>query len=290
MSFPSFLGSSPPNIFEMTNSRMDIPTDVLFARLAMVRPLYPLDESLRDKITTKMCVLQFSRFYSACVPLRFLHSLHRPSMTMKSDYLNEQNTATVSPLWTGHPSQLPLLPSNIAEQLPALPSPYECPPPSPDTSHASRPRDVAPRLWRFHQDLSHHTYFVRSRSRDVGYLPRKHLRHVLTAPRCNNHVDRESLGDILDGSDPTPTLALSVRHPSSRCHLHLCYEPPTFSLPAFGDSYFGEAKETAGRADGAERGSLTIITHQAARRRSDEECSRARCGERIRYRWTQGER
>jgi hypothetical protein len=52
-SFPSHHSQSyQPNIFEITNSRMHIPTDVLFDRLALIRPLTPFDEKLRDKITT----------------------------------------------------------------------------------------------------------------------------------------------------------------------------------------------------------------------------------------------
>ncbi|OCK85385.1 hypothetical protein K432DRAFT_377735 [Lepidopterella palustris CBS 459.81] len=40
---------SPENVFLKTQSRLQIPTDVLFARLAFLRPLTPLDETLRSK-------------------------------------------------------------------------------------------------------------------------------------------------------------------------------------------------------------------------------------------------
>lgn len=40
------------NIFVATNARLHVPTDVLFSRLAMIRPLTPFDEQLKTKITT----------------------------------------------------------------------------------------------------------------------------------------------------------------------------------------------------------------------------------------------
>jgi hypothetical protein len=57
MSFPSYWQSYQPNIFEITKSRLHTPTDVLFTRLALVRPLTPFDEALREKITTPMYAL-----------------------------------------------------------------------------------------------------------------------------------------------------------------------------------------------------------------------------------------
>lgn len=56
MSFPSHSSSYQPNIFDVTNSRFHIPTDVLFTRLALVRPLTSLDEALKEKINTPMYV------------------------------------------------------------------------------------------------------------------------------------------------------------------------------------------------------------------------------------------
>jgi len=45
---------SPENIFSLTSSRLQIPTDVLFTRLSSMRPagLTPADEALRSKITS----------------------------------------------------------------------------------------------------------------------------------------------------------------------------------------------------------------------------------------------
>lgn len=60
MSLPSHSPSYQPNIFELTKSRFHIPTDALFTRLAMVRPLTSSDEALREKITTPMYVSSLS--------------------------------------------------------------------------------------------------------------------------------------------------------------------------------------------------------------------------------------
>ncbi|ERF76154.1 hypothetical protein EPUS_01488 [Endocarpon pusillum Z07020] len=62
MSLPSHSPSYQPNIFELTKSRFHIPTDVLFTRLAMVRPLTSSDEALREKITTPIMRQLYLRF------------------------------------------------------------------------------------------------------------------------------------------------------------------------------------------------------------------------------------
>ena len=49
------------NIFVATNARLHAPSDVLFSRLAMIRPngrLTPVDEELRCKITTPKYVVR----------------------------------------------------------------------------------------------------------------------------------------------------------------------------------------------------------------------------------------
>jgi hypothetical protein len=56
--------SSPTNIFTLTSSRLQIPTDVLFTRLSALRPLglTPTDETLRSKISSlesRLLYLQF---------------------------------------------------------------------------------------------------------------------------------------------------------------------------------------------------------------------------------------
>jgi hypothetical protein len=53
--------ASDQNIFVATNARLHAPSDVLFSRLAMIRPnrrLTPLDEELRCKITTPKYVVR----------------------------------------------------------------------------------------------------------------------------------------------------------------------------------------------------------------------------------------
>jgi hypothetical protein len=52
--------ASDRNIFVATNARLHAPGDVLFSRLAMIRPngrLTPFDEELRSKITTPKYVV-----------------------------------------------------------------------------------------------------------------------------------------------------------------------------------------------------------------------------------------
>ncbi|KAI0147821.1 CHD5-like protein-domain-containing protein [Xylariaceae sp. FL1272] len=54
--------SSPENLFTLTNSRLQIPTDVLFARLGSLRPLTQADEVLRSKfvnIESRLLYLQY---------------------------------------------------------------------------------------------------------------------------------------------------------------------------------------------------------------------------------------
>ncbi|KAI1260791.1 CHD5-like protein-domain-containing protein [Xylariaceae sp. FL1019] len=62
--------SSPENLFTLTNSRLQIPTDVLFARLSSLRPLTQADEVLRSKfinITSRLLYLQYGPdVLSAC--------------------------------------------------------------------------------------------------------------------------------------------------------------------------------------------------------------------------------
>lgn len=53
------------NIFVVTNARLHVPTDVLFSRLAMIRPLTPFDDQLRSKITTPKYVV-CSWFIGVC--------------------------------------------------------------------------------------------------------------------------------------------------------------------------------------------------------------------------------
>jgi hypothetical protein len=55
---------SPENIFYLTSSRLQIPTDVLFTRLAAMRPtgLTPSDEILRTKISSLESRLLFFQF------------------------------------------------------------------------------------------------------------------------------------------------------------------------------------------------------------------------------------
>ncbi|KAI9759283.1 MAG: hypothetical protein M1835_000400 [Candelina submexicana] len=43
---------APENIFAVTQSRLQIPTDVLFTRLAALRPLAPRDEALKTKLVS----------------------------------------------------------------------------------------------------------------------------------------------------------------------------------------------------------------------------------------------
>ncbi len=43
---------APPSIFHQTQSRLQIPTDVLFTRLAGLRPLTPVDEALKAKFVS----------------------------------------------------------------------------------------------------------------------------------------------------------------------------------------------------------------------------------------------
>ncbi|KAI9712628.1 MAG: hypothetical protein M1812_006808 [Candelaria pacifica] len=43
---------APENIFAITQSRLQIPTDVLFTRLAALRPLTPRDEALKTKLVS----------------------------------------------------------------------------------------------------------------------------------------------------------------------------------------------------------------------------------------------
>ena len=86
MSIPSYSRSYQPNIFELTNSRLHIPTDVLFTRLALIRPLTPSDEALKEKITTPMYVL-LPPPPALIVPLN-LHRLHiHPTRRTRQIYL-----------------------------------------------------------------------------------------------------------------------------------------------------------------------------------------------------------
>lgn len=75
MSFPSHSSSYQPNIFDVTNSRFHIPTDVLFTRLALVRPLTSLDEALKEKINTPITRQLYLRFGpSTLLNCPFCHS------------------------------------------------------------------------------------------------------------------------------------------------------------------------------------------------------------------------
>ena len=65
-SLPGILYSAQPNIFELTGSRYYIPTDVLFTRLSLVRPLTSFDEALREKITTPMYATYLAVKLSFC--------------------------------------------------------------------------------------------------------------------------------------------------------------------------------------------------------------------------------
>lgn len=52
----------PENIFSLTSSRLQIPTDVLFTRLSALRPLTASDQILRSKLTSLDARLQYLAF------------------------------------------------------------------------------------------------------------------------------------------------------------------------------------------------------------------------------------
>jgi len=70
---------SEQNIFSVTNSRLHIPTDVLFTRLALLRPqgrLSPFDEVFKSKVTSPMCVnplLLLKPTNNARAPVRYTY-------------------------------------------------------------------------------------------------------------------------------------------------------------------------------------------------------------------------
>lgn len=53
---------SPPNIFKETSSKLQTPTEILFARLTALRTLTPVDISLRTKLTAKNSRLTYFAF------------------------------------------------------------------------------------------------------------------------------------------------------------------------------------------------------------------------------------
>ncbi|TGZ85558.1 hypothetical protein EX30DRAFT_392898 [Ascodesmis nigricans] len=58
----TFPALAPENIFTVTNSRLQTPNDVLFNRLARVRPLNPSDERLRARLQSKDGRLYYANF------------------------------------------------------------------------------------------------------------------------------------------------------------------------------------------------------------------------------------
>jgi hypothetical protein len=68
---------SPTNIFTLTSSRLQIPTDVLFTRLSALRPLTPFDETLRSKISS--------------LESRYLYFQHGPDVLTDCQFCNAED-------------------------------------------------------------------------------------------------------------------------------------------------------------------------------------------------------
>ncbi|PMD27195.1 hypothetical protein NA56DRAFT_590425 [Hyaloscypha hepaticicola] len=68
---------SPTNIFTLTQSRLQISTDVLFTRLSTLRPLTPTDEILRSKISS--------------LESRYLYFQHGPDVLTDCQFCNTED-------------------------------------------------------------------------------------------------------------------------------------------------------------------------------------------------------
>ncbi|KZF25712.1 hypothetical protein L228DRAFT_280934 [Xylona heveae TC161] len=75
--FPYF---APANIFSLTGSRLQTPTDVLFSRLAALRPLTPSDEILKTKLIN--------------MDSRLLYLTHGPDTLVNCEFCNSEEPLT----------------------------------------------------------------------------------------------------------------------------------------------------------------------------------------------------
>lgn len=87
--FPYF---QPPNIFRQTNSRLGLPTNLIFTRLAALRPFTPLDEAVKTK------------FENETDRIRYLYAAYGPNVITECPFC--QSTEPQSYFYYALPSIL----------------------------------------------------------------------------------------------------------------------------------------------------------------------------------------